>query len=73
MDHYLNIVYLIVFLTMIVVTMKLLMSTNFEKLFKQGKINEIRVAYFVVSIIASFLSAKAVVRFSEVIYMILIK
>lgn len=73
MDHYLNIVYLIVFLTMIVVTMKLLMSTNFEKLFKQGKINEIRVAYFVVSIIASFLSAKAVVTFIEVIYMILIK
>lgn len=73
MDLYLDILYLIVFFTMVVVSMKLLMSSNFEKLFKQGKINEIRVGYFVAAIIISFLSAKAVVTITEVIYNILTK
>ena len=48
-------------------------NTHFEKLFKQGKINEIRVGYFVAAIIISFLSAKAVVTITEVIYNILTK
>ena len=73
MDLYLDIIYLIVFFTMVVVSMKLLMSSHFEKLFKQGKINEIRVGYFVAAIIISFLSAKAVVTITEVIYNILTK
>jgi uncharacterized membrane protein YwzB len=73
MDLYLDILYLIVFFTMVVVSMKLLMSSNFEKLFKQGKINEIRVGYFVAAIIISFLSAKSVVTITEVIYNILTK
>ena len=55
------------------VSMKLLMSSHFEKLFKQGKINEIRVGYFVAAIIISFLSAKSVVTITEVIYNILTK
>ena len=39
----------------------------------KGKINEIRVGYFVAAIIISFLSAKAVVTITEVIYNILTK
>lgn len=73
MDLYLDIVYFISFFMMILVTMKILLSSNFNKFFKQGKINEIRVAYFVVSVIVSFLASKAFVTIIEVIYNILSK
>lgn len=73
MDLYLDIIFFIVFFTMIVVTLKVLMASNFSKFFKQGKINEIRVGYFIVTIIVSFLCSKAVVTITEVIYNILTK
>lgn len=68
MEHYLDIVYLVIFLGMIIISVKVLMATNYEKLFKQGKITEIRVAFFIGVIVISFLVTSAIVKFSEVIY-----
>lgn len=68
MEHYLDIIYLIIFLGMIIISIKVLMATNYEKLFKQGKITEIRVAFFIGVIVISFLVTSALVKFSEVIY-----
>lgn len=68
MEHYLDIIYLIIFLGMIIISVKVLMATNYEKLFKQGKITEIRVFFFICVIVISFLVTSAFVKFSEVIY-----
>lgn len=67
MSNYLNIIYLVVFLTMIVVTTKILLASNYEKMFKQGKIVEIRVAFFIIIIVISFITTMAIVKTSEVI------
>ncbi len=55
MNNYLNIIYLVVFLTMIIISTKIILASNYEKLFKQGKIVEIRVAFFIMVITISFI------------------
>lgn len=71
MDLYLKIIYVIVFFTMIVVSVFILMASNFERFFKQGKINEIRFAYVIIALITSFLTAEAVTSVIRTFYEIL--
>ncbi len=68
MDTYLDIMYLVIFLIMILISTKVLLASNYEKLFKQGKITEIRVAFFIGVIVISFLVTSAIIKFSEVFY-----
>ena len=73
MNNYLNIIYLVVFLTMIIISTKIILASNYEKLFKQGKIVEIRVAFFIMVITISFITTMARVKTSEVIYNLISK
>ncbi len=73
MNNYLNIIYLVVFLTMIIISTKIILASNYEKLFKQGKIVEIRIAFFIMVITISFLTTMALVKTSEVIYNLISK
>lgn len=73
MNNYLNIIYLVVFLTMIIISTKIILASNYEKLFKQGKIVEIRIAFFIMIITISFLTTMALVKTSEVIYNLISK
>lgn len=61
-------VYLIIFFGMIIVNLKILLESNFHQLFKQGRVNQIRLFYVIFSIILSYLFASAIVRFLEEIY-----
>lgn len=65
MNNYINILYIFFFMAGIALSFKILLASNFEKLFKQGKILEIRIGYFVVSIIMSFLLTKSVIELIE--------
>ena len=73
MNNYLNIIYLVVFLTMIIISTKIILASNYEKLFKQGKIVEIRVAFFIMVITISFITTMALVKTSGVIYNLISK
>ena len=73
MNNYLNIIYLVVFLTMIIISTKIILASNYEKLFKQGKIVEIRVAFVIMVITISFITTMALVKTSEVIYNLISK
>lgn len=68
METYLDIMYLVIFLIMILISTKVLLASNYEKLFKQGKIIEIRVAFFIGVIVISFIVTSAIIKFSEVFY-----
>ena len=73
MNNYLNIIYLVVFLTMIIISTKIILASNYEKLFKQCKIVEIRVAFFLMVRTISFITTMALVKTSEVIYNLISK
>ena len=68
MNNYNNILYVIIFVLMMVVSFLLLLASNFEKLFKQGKITEIRIAYVIASIIISYLVTSAFITLVERIH-----
>lgn len=73
MDKIFNFLYFGFFVIGFILFLKILLSSNFEKLFKQGKIAEIRMAYFVTSLILSFLFASSLTKFLETIYNLVIK
>lgn len=73
MEQVFNILYFAFFLISTILFLKLLMSTNMEKIFKQGKVFEIRLTYLLISFILSFLFATSVVKLMETIYQIIIK
>lgn len=65
MNNYLNVLYVIVFFAMFVISMFLLIASNFEKMFKQGKITEIRISYVIASFIISFLFTRGFIEIIE--------
>ena len=67
MDFIVNVITFSVFLVMCIVSSKLLLDSNFEKFFKQGRVTSIRIAYFIVIFIVAFLTAFC---FKELIYVI---
>lgn len=73
MDKIFNFLYFGFFVIGFILFLKILLSSNFEKLFKQGKIAEIRMAYFVASLILSFLFASSLTKILETIYNLVIK
>lgn len=64
-DLYLNIMFFLIFILMMIITTKVLLALNFEKMFKQGKVTEIRVAFIITTIVISYLVSKCVVELSE--------
>jgi uncharacterized membrane protein YwzB len=73
MDKIFNFLYFAFFLIGFILILKILLSSNFEKLFKQGKILEIRMSYMVVTFILSFLFASSLTKLLETIYSLVIK
>ncbi len=71
MNNYLDVLYVIFFFAILVISFILLLASNFERLFKQGKITEIRIGYAVVSVIISYLFTKAFIELMERIFNIL--
>lgn len=51
----------------------LLLNTNFEKIFKKGKITEIRISFFIISFVLATIISIGITRLVEVIYIILLK
>ncbi len=68
MEAVLNILYFIFFLVGTILCLKILMSSNLEKVFKQGKIFEIRLAHLILSFIFGFLLASSIIKIIEVMY-----
>lgn len=64
-DLYLNIMFFLCFIIFIIINTKILLALNFEKIFKQGRVTEIRVAFIIVVIVISYLCSKCVVDLSE--------
>ncbi|MGM9899631.1 MAG: DUF1146 family protein [Bacilli bacterium] len=68
MNNYLDILYVIFFFACLVFSFIVLLASNFEKNFKQGKIVEIRIAYAFASVIISYLFTKAFIELLERIF-----
>lgn len=71
MNNTLNVVFLIVFLGMVIVSSIVMLDTNFEKIFKQGKIGSIRAFFFIVVFLISIFTAWGFRELVNVIYNIL--
>lgn len=72
MELVFDILYFAFFLIGFVISLKLLIASNLEKLFKQGRIAEIRLTYVILSLIIGFLFASSIVKITEVSYNILL-
>lgn len=68
MDFIINIITFVVFLGMCLIVSKLLMDSNFEKMFKQGKISSIKVAYFICVFVISLIIALCFREFILIIH-----
>lgn len=66
-----NIIFIITFLGMLIVSTIVLLDINFEKIFKQGKIGSIRAFFFITIFIISSLAAICMKELVEVFYSIL--
>ena len=71
MELFLTITYLIIFLSGFLLFFKLIKDSNFPKIFKQGKTNSIIVASVLISLILAYLLAMLVVKFMEVIIVLI--
>lgn len=58
-----NMSYLVMWLFLSFVYFKLLKTIKIERLFPQGKITEIRIAYFLLTVILSFVTCEAIFKF----------
>ncbi len=68
MELIINILYFAFFLIGTLICLKLLLASNLEKVFKQGKVFEIRIAYLILAFIGGFLFASSIVKLIEVLY-----
>lgn len=64
-DLYLSIMFFLLFIVFLIISTKILLALNFEKLFKQGKVAEIRVGFVIAAIVISYLCSKCLVELSE--------
>lgn len=67
----LNALYIVVFLTSMIVILKLLLESQLHTIFKQGRILEIRIFYCILSIVGGYLTSSAFVRLVEAISIII--
>lgn len=68
MDKLFNGMFIILFLGFFVVVFKILLDSNLDRFFKQGKVGSIRVAYFILSLAISFLVAFGLKELSVAFY-----
>ena len=73
MDLTLNILYFAFFLISSLIFLKILMVSNIDKFFKQGKVFEIRLMTLFLSFILAFLFSSSIVKLIETMYNIIIK
>ncbi len=73
MEKNLAFLYFIIFAISYGLIFYLLLKSNFEKLFKPGKINEIRVGYFVTSFLLATIFSCGVVKIVESVYTLILK
>ena len=64
-------VHLLLFLASFLLFFKIIKDSNFEKLFKQGKIETILVSSIVVSIIGGYLLSESLMKFYQLIISII--
>ena len=48
MDKILNITFFVTFLGMLIITSKIMLDINFEKIFKKGKLGSIKAFFFII-------------------------
>ncbi|MBQ8292598.1 MAG: DUF1146 domain-containing protein [Bacilli bacterium] len=72
MDQIFSILFFGIFLISMFVFMKILLATNLEKIFKQGKIFEIRITYLFLTVILSYLFSNALIELMKAMYNIII-
>ena len=66
-----TVIHIILFLASFLLFFKIIKDSNFEKLFKQGKIETIFVSSIVVSIIGGYLLSEALMTFYQLIISII--
>ena len=71
MESVLNIIFIVSFLGLLIISTIVLLDINFEKIFKQGKIGSIRAFFFIVIFITSVVGAWCFKELVSVIYNIL--
>jgi hypothetical protein len=71
MEQVLNIIFFIVFLGMLVISARLMLDSNYEKLFKQGKVGSIRAFFFISIFLISVFTAFCFTELVNVIYNLL--
>lgn len=71
MENILNVVFIITFLGMLIVSAIVLLDINFERIFKQGKVGSIRAFFFVIIFVTSVITAWCFKELVNVIYNIL--
>lgn len=67
MDKALTIIYFGSFLCFFIISLKVLMETNLQKIFKQGKVFEIKLFYLLLSLIMSTIISFGLIKFIECI------
>lgn len=71
MDKILNITFFVSFLGMLIISSKIMLDINFEKIFKKGKIGSIRVFFFIVVFVVSVITAWCFKEIINVFYNLL--
>lgn len=71
MGNILNIVFIIVFLGMLVVSTIVMLDINFPKIFRQGRIGSMRAFFFIVIFLISIFTAWGFRELVSVIYNVL--
>lgn len=68
MERIFSSAYIIVFVISFIIFFYLLLKSNFEKFFKQGKITEIRISYFLMSFILATIFSIGFMKIIESLY-----
>lgn len=62
-----NLIYLIIWCIIALFVFNVLRTIKLERIFTQGKVKEIRLAYIILTIILSFLTTEAIFKFCELL------
>lgn len=68
MNIVINVVFLISFFGFLILIFRMLLDSNLDKFFKQGKVGSIRIMYILVSIVGAFLMAFCLKELTSAFY-----
>ena len=71
MDKILNITFFLTFLGMLIISSKIMLDINFEKIFKKGKLGSIKAFFFIIIFVVSVITASCFREIINVIYNLL--